>query len=198
MLYISHRVNTIEQLKGLPEKYGVEIDLRDKGDRIELQHDPFTSGQDFEEYLKLYNHGTMILNIKSERIEHRALELLNKYNIKDYFFLDLSFPMIHLLSQQGEKRIALRVSEFEKLDTIREMAGRVDWIWVDCFTRIPITVEELNYLKEMGYKTCLVSPELQGRPDDVDSYINKIKSEGFKFDAICSKQHIIHKWENCL
>ena len=71
----------------------------------------------FEEYLKHYDHGTMILNIKSERIEFRVLELLKKYKVEKYFFLDSSFPMIYLLSEQGEKNIALRFSEFEGLDT---------------------------------------------------------------------------------
>ena len=86
MEYITHRINTVEELKKTPKEYGVELDLRDFGDRLILQHDPFTDGEDFEEYLKYYNHGTMILNIKSERIEHRVLELIQKYNIQKYFF----------------------------------------------------------------------------------------------------------------
>ncbi len=80
----------------------------------------------------------MILNVKSERIELKILEMLPKYDVKTYFFLDSSFPMIWLLSQQGEKNIALRVSEVEGLDTPRNMAGKVDWIWVDCFSKIQL------------------------------------------------------------
>ena len=86
MEYIAHRINAIEELKQIPKEYGVELDLRDYGERLILQHDPFKDGEDFEEYLKYYNHGTMILNIKSERIEHKVLELIQKYNIKKYFF----------------------------------------------------------------------------------------------------------------
>ena len=88
MEFIAHRVNTIEELKKVPKEYGVELDLRDFGERLILQHDPFMDGEDFEKYLKYYNHGTMILNIKSERIEHKVLELIKKYNIQNYFFLD--------------------------------------------------------------------------------------------------------------
>ena len=55
----------------------------------------------------------MILNIKSERIEYKVLNLLQKYNINNYFFLDSSFPMIYQLSEEGEKNIAVRYSEFE-------------------------------------------------------------------------------------
>ena len=111
MEYIAHRINTISQLRELPVAYGVELDIRDSLDgRIYLQHDPFTPGEDFEEYLKEYHHGTMIVNVKSERIELKAMELLNLYQVKNYFFLDSSFPMIKLLTDMGERKIALRYS----------------------------------------------------------------------------------------
>ena len=141
MEFIAHRINTIEELKKVPNEYGVELDLRDYGDKLILQHDPFTDGEKFEEYLKHYHHGTMILNIKSERIEYRVLELLSKYKIENYFFLDSSFPMIYLLSKSFEKNIALRFSEIEGLDTIIAMSEKVKWIWVDCFTKLPINKE---------------------------------------------------------
>jgi len=86
MEYIAHRINTLIELKKIPREYGVELDLRDYGERIILQHDPFKDGEDFELFLKQYNHGTMILNIKSEGIELRVLELIKRYNINNYFF----------------------------------------------------------------------------------------------------------------
>lgn len=196
MEYIAHRVNTIEELMQLPKEYGVELDLRDYGDKIIIHHDPFIEGEGFEDYLKYYNHGTMILNIKSERIEHRVLELINKYNIKEYFFLDSSFPMIYLLTKNGEKNIALRYSEFEGLDTIRNMKGKTEWIWVDCFTKLPIFHDIFIELKSMGYKLCLVSPELQGRQEDIESYKSKIEEEKIQFDAICTKFYNIDYWND--
>ena len=194
MNFIAHRVNKSTELSDVPERYGVEIDLRDYGNRIVLEHDPFTDGEDFEEYLKQYRHGTMILNIKSERIEHRVLELIKKYGISDYFFLDSSFPMIHLLVNQGEHKIAVRFSEYEGLDTILAMKGKVQWVWVDCFKKLPITTENYRLLKDAGYKLCLVSPELQGRPDDILVYKEYLKQNCIDFDAICTKLHNISKW----
>ena len=196
MEYIAHRVNTIEELKQIPNEYGVELDLRDFGDRLILQHDPFKDGEDFEEYLKNYNHGTMILNIKSERIEHKVLELIQKYNIKKYFFLDSSFPMIYLLSKTGEKNIALRFSEFEGIDTILSMTGKVEWIWVDCFSKLPINYEIYKLLKNNGFKFCLVSPELQGQNEKLASYKQYLQNEGIVFDAICTKIYNIEKWNS--
>lgn len=195
MHFISHRVNTVEELKRLPYEYGVEIDLRDEGSDLILSHDPFSSGDRFEEYLKEYHHGTMILNIKSERIEHKIKTLLDQYQIENYFFLDSSFPMISLLSSQGEKRIALRYSEFEGLDTIRAMAGKVDWVWVDCFTLLPINHEIFLELKALGYKICLVSPELQGRPEDIEVYKRQSYDEKIEWDAICTKFYNIERWK---
>jgi len=194
MEYIAHRINTIEELKQIPKEYGVELDLRDFGDKLILQHDPFKDGEDFEEYLKYYNHGTMILNIKSERIEHKVLELIEKYNIKKYFFLDSSFPMVYLLSKSGERNIALRFSEFEGIDTILNMKDKVEWIWVDCFSKLPITSENYKLLKENGFKFCLVSPELQGQNEKLEEYKSYLKDEGIIFDSICTKIYNIEKW----
>jgi len=194
MEYIAHRVNTIDELKEIPKEYGVELDLRDFAERLVLQHDPFKDGEDFEEYLKHYNHGTMILNIKSERVEHKVLELLEKYNIKKYFFLDCSFPMIYLLSKNGEKNIALRFSEFEGIDTILAMSKKVEWIWVDCFTKLPITAENYKLLKEHGFKFCLVSPELQAQKEKLEPYKQYFQDESIIFDAICTKVYNIKKW----
>ena len=195
MEFIAHRINKKEELEKVSREYGVEIDVRDNIDgTIYINHDPFVLGENFENYLKEYNHGTMILNIKSERIELKILELLKKYNIKNYFFLDSSFPMIKLLSDKGEKNIALRYSEYEGLDTLEKMQGKVDWVWVDCFTKLPIDNKIYRKIKDMGYKLCLVSPELQGQPEKIELYAKQIKGEKIEFDAICTKEYNMKRW----
>lgn len=193
MEYIAHRINTVEELQKLPNEYGVELDLRDGLDgRIYIQHEPFIAGEDFEEYLKQYHHGTMILNIKSERIELKALELLNQYGVKKYFFLDSSFPMIKLLSDQGEYNIALRFSELEGLDTIENMRGRARWVWVDCFTKMPLTTEIADKLHEWGYKLCIVSPELECQSNRLEEYRDYLRN--IKIEAVCTKKYNIERW----
>ena len=195
MEFIAHRINTVAELKQLDTCYGVELDLRDNLDgRIYIQHNPFEPGEDFEDYLKEFHHGTMILNIKSERIELRCLELIAQYDVKSYFFLDSSFPMIKLLTDKGEKNIALRFSELEGIDTIRNMAGKVNWIWVDCFTKLPITHENYLEMKQMGYKLCMVSPELEAQPEKLCDYKEYLTREGIIMDAVCTKSYNIDKW----
>jgi hypothetical protein len=196
MYWIAHRINTRAELEKLPVEYGVEIDLRDGLDgHIYLEHDPFTPGEDFEEYLAAYRHGLMILNVKSERIEFKALELLKKYNIPDYFFLDSSFPMIKLLTDRGIKNAALRFSEFEGMDTLRNMAGRLAWVWVDCFSKMPLTADSSKELKELGYKICIVSPELQGQGEKIEVYAGQLVNAGARPDAVCAKFYNMPDWQ---
>jgi hypothetical protein len=140
----------------------------------------------------------MIVNVKSERVELKALELLKKYNIENFFFLDSSFPMIITLSRQGETRSAIRFSEFEGIDTVQAVKDRVQWIWVDCFSYLPLDAATYKKLRATGLKLCLVSPELQGRPDDIPAYAEQMLREGIEFDAICTKVYNIEKWQNLL
>jgi len=199
MEFIAHRINKAEELGRLSGEYGVELDLRDDfTGRIYIQHNPFERGEDFENYLKNYHHGTMILNIKSERIEYKVLDLIRGYGVKRYFFLDSSFPMIKALSDAGERNIAVRYSEYEGLDTLRAMAGKVDWVWADTFSRLPVDYSTSVRLKSWGYKVCLVSPELQGQPEKIETYAKQIVEEDIRFDAVCTKEHYIQKWKGLI
>lgn len=200
--YIAHRINTKSALHKIPSEYGVELDLRDSCDgSIYISHDPFVNGENFEEYLKEYSSdkhcskGTMILNIKSERIEHKVSELIKKYGVEKYFFLDSSFPMIKLLSDNGEQNIALRFSEYEGLDTVCAMKDKVEWVWVDCFTEFPMDRKAYLKIKECNYKICIVSPELQGQPEKISEYGQYMKNNGIIPNAVCTKIENIEKWK---
>ena len=186
MLYISHRINTAAQLAATPREYGVEIDLRDRGERLIVQHDPFTDGEDFDTYLRGYQHALAILNIKSERIEPRVLDSIRAAGVKDYFFLDCSFPMIRWLVAHGERRIAVRYSEFEPIESALALAGQVHWVWVDCFTRMPLDAKSYAALRK-HFKLCVVSPELQGRGvETIADYVHELVP--FPVDAVCTKR----------
>ena len=199
MEFIAHRINTSAELENLSNEYGTELDLRDNlNGRIYIQHNPFENGEDFERYLEAYHHGTMILNVKSERIEHKILEMIKNYDVNNYFFLDSTFPMIKLLSDMGEKNIAVRYSEYEGMDTLRIMSGKMDWVWVDTFTKLPMDNAIYKEMTRLGYKMCLVSPELQGQPEKIGIYAKQIVREGIIFDAICTKAYNIDKWKDLL
>lgn len=186
MIVCAHRVNTIEDLEGVQSRYGIEFDVRE-GPRntVIVTHDPWTRGPTLEEFLKhCGRHAFYIVNIKCEGIEHIVLELLYLRGIQNFFLLDCSFPMIHKLATMGENRMAIRISEYEGIETAYEMQGRVEWIWLDVFSRLPVDVEACSNLKRLGYKLCLVSPELQRQPHKLEEYKQAI---GGYVDMVCTK-----------
>jgi hypothetical protein len=190
MQKILHRINTKKQLKDTPCEFGVEVDIRSHGNQLYLHHDPFQNGENFEEWLKFYNHAILILNVKEEGLESRLISLMKKYGVDDYFFLDQSFPFLVKTAKKNEKRCAIRVSEFENIETAMSLAGEIDWIWVDCFTRFPLTAKDAKKLQNKGnFKLCFVSPELQGRLDieHIKEFIQDIELLGIKGDAVCTK-----------
>lgn len=186
MIKIAHRINTVEQLKNTPTHYGIELDLRSQGDDIMIHHDPFSKGENFEDFLNHYNHRLIILNTKEEGLELRLLELMKHHNITDFFFLDLSLPFLIKTMKQGVSQIAVRFSEYEPIEFVRKFKGQVDWVWVDCFTKLPLTEDNYAELKSQ-FKLCLVSPELQGY--DV-SKIEEFKAQlsDMPVDAVCTKR----------
>lgn len=195
--YVSHRINTIAELQATPTNIGVEVDLRDYNENIYMQHDPYVkpTAERFDEFLKSYRHRFIILNIKSERIEWKVLELLKMYEIEDYFFLDSSFPMIYNLSMKhGNSKIAMRYSEFESFDSVLNMSNHINWVWVDCFTKFPLTHSQYIKLCDRGIKICVVSPELQGQEIKLTEYKKYMKDNQIVPDMICTKHYNISTW----
>jgi hypothetical protein len=190
MKLIAHRRNTIEDLIATPVKYGIEVDIRSYGDHLVIHHDAFVKGESFEAWIACYNHGTLILNVKEEGLEARLIELMKTYRISDFFFLDQSFPFLVKWSKLGERRCAVRVSEFESIDTAITLSGKVDWVWVDCFSHFPLNKNEALRLKDSGFKLCLVSPELHGVKADevIKQFIATIKANAINPNAVCTKR----------
>lgn len=195
MEFIAHRVNEPDKLSALDTRYGIEVDLRDDGQDLICRHDPFGTGPQFEALCAEYRHGTMVLNIKSERIEEKVISILQKYNIKQYFFLDSSMPMVVKLTQAGVSQVALRFSDYESIETIMRFAGKAQWVWVDAFEQLTLTYEQAQQLHQAGFKLCLVSPELQGQPDKLTQYAAYLADNKIRLDAICAKLDMIALWK---
>lgn len=192
MTLVAHRRNTRMALVATPPKYGVEIDIRTTGGpdgRLVLHHDPFVTGEDFGVWLDAYRHGTLILNVKEEGLEERVTALLRSRGIENYFFLDQSFPSLLRCARAGERRCAVRVSEFESIETALAVAGMVDWVWVDCFTACPLTREGARRLRHAGFRLCLVSPELQQQSPTtgIPALARQLAERGIRPDAVCTK-----------
>ena len=193
MEIIVHRINKLEELKNISPNYGVEIDIRSYGNELILNHEPYKRGDKFEDFLKEYKHGTLVLNIKESGIENTVLSLIQKYsNIKNYFLLDVEFPYVFSALKNGIKSIAIRFSEFESIDTVMQFKGLIDWVWIDTFTNLPINQNSINILKD--FKTCLVCPERWHRAKDIILYKNQLKNMKFSLDAVMTSKDTIKLW----
>jgi hypothetical protein len=190
MNIIAHRKNTLKDLIDSPRCYGVEVDIRSNNGQLVIQHDPFAEGENFEAWIAAYQHGTLILNVKEEGLEARLIALMAQHQIDDFFFLDQSFPFLVKWSKAGERRCAVRVSEFESIDTALTLAGKVDWVWVDCFTHFSLTENDAERLQSAGFKLCLVSPELQGRDaeTEIPALAALLNERHIRAQAVCTKR----------
>jgi hypothetical protein len=190
MHIISHRRNTRAELLATPRQYGVEVDIRSFGDRLVIHHDPFVCGESFDDWLSAYQHGTLILNVKEEGLETRLIALMQAHRIEDFFFLDQSFPFLIKWAKAGESRCAVRVSEYESVDAALTLAGKIDWVWVDCFSKFPLSGEDAGRLQQAGFRLCLVSPELQGRnaEQEIPLLAELLKEQSIKPEAVCTKR----------
>jgi len=189
MIIVAHRRNLTAELAATPVELGIEVDIRSCGPDLIIHHDPFVPGESFEAWLASYRHRLLILNVKEEGLEDRLLALMARHGINDFFFLDQSFPFLVRTARRGERRCAVRVSEFESIETVLSLAGLVEWVWVDCFTRFPLSGEEARRLKQAGFRLCLVSPELQGRtaPEDIAALRDLLQQREIDADAVCTK-----------
>lgn len=184
MLLVEHRVNTLEHLRRVPSDRGIEIDVRDHDGDLRMVHDPFLGGERLEDLLAAYDHALAIFNVKCDGLEHRILELVEQYGIRDYFFLDVASPTLVSLVRRGVRNVAVRFSEFEPVEAALAFAGLVDWVWVDCFTRLPLEPESYRRLKQ-HFKICLVSPELQRHPrETIRAYQAQLRQ--MPIDAVCT------------
>lgn len=201
MKIIIHRINTVKQLNTIPPNYGVEVDVRAEGRQLILNHEPFQGGENLEQYLTAYRHSFIIFNIKEAGIEHRVIELAKQYKINDYFLLDVEFPFIFKGAFGPgvpglQKRIAIRYSEAEPIEQTLLLKGKYDWVWVDTNTKLPLDEKIIEQLQ--GFKTCLVSPDRWGRPQDILPYRREMKKLNFKLDAVMVGSEYVSEWTKSL
>ena len=194
MEIIIHRINTLSKLRKIPKHFGVEIDVRDYKKKLVLSHDPFKNGENLEFFLRKYNHGTLIVNIKSEFIEFKIIKLLKKYKIKKYFFLDSSYPVIINLMKKRAGNFAIRVSDYESFENIYNIYPQCKWIWLEIFNSIKLKKKDIKFIKDKNLKICLVSPELHMKKKDINKVKRFIDTNDIKISCVCTKRSTIKNW----
>ena len=104
----------------------------------------------------------------------------------------MEFPYLYRAARNGERAIAVRYSEDECIETVLKYKGRVDWVWIDTISKLPLTSEVVEQLR--GFKTCLVCPERWGRPQDIPAYRKQLAELGMKIDAVMTAEAHVAAW----
>lgn len=203
MKLISHRVNTVKDLLNTPKEYGAEIDIRYHKDDLILTHDPFHHHENdschLETFLENWNRDScLILNVKTEGIEAECIRLMNKFKVKNWFFLDLSMPYFvkyaRLASQRsiegfGPENLAVRFSDHEPIEYALAFSHMAKWVWVDWFDQIPLNAENIKKFQASQFSLCLVSPELQGKGiEKIADYKKHLADQNISVEAVCTKR----------
>ena len=177
MIIIKHRVNKIKELKKTSKNYGVEIDLRSNSKNIILNHDPYLNGEKFSEWIKVFKHKLIVLNVKEEGLENKIISILKKNKISNFFFHDQTFSS--LLKNKNKTKVSLRYSEFESLKNFTFLFKEIKWIWIDHFNKFPLKKDFYKVLRKNNVKICIVSPELVNL---------KFKKKNFLFKKVIKKR----------
>ena len=144
--------------------FGTETDIRDYNGNLVISHDiaDETSLQ-VEDFFKIYNKYNnklpLALNIKSDGLQIKLKELLEKYKITNYFVFDMSVPD-GLQYLKYKLKSFTRESEYETVASFYEESYGV---WIDEFKGHWINKNTiLKHIKNYK-KLCIVSPDLHKR-----------------------------------
>jgi len=189
VLIVNHRVNTINHLIEVDRTEGIEIDIRNWKTNLILNHEPFTDGVKFVDWLKECKNPLLILNVKSEGLEDKVIEAIKSSGfLGEYFFLDQSFPFLVRTLKNGLSDSAVRVSEYESPECLRNLSNK--WVWIDSHTgNWDFLASAIIVAKETSKKICIASPELHGRAAEYEiGEIKKILAElDYLPEAVCTK-----------
>ena len=188
MIILSHRgywqkniqKNNISSLiRSFNYNFGVELDIRDYNSNLVISHDlPSSKNPPLKLFLEKINKKNknlfLAINIKSDGLQKKLKELLQKYKICNYFVFDMSIPdCIQYIRE--DINYFVRQSEYEK-DLI--FYNKAKGVWLDQFNKNWINEKIILYHHNNKKMICIVSPELHSR---------KYKNEWSKYKKIEKK-----------
>lgn len=102
----------------------------------------------------------LALNIKSDGLQSKVLEAIQRHGILNYFVFDMSVPDT-LSYVRSNMPFAARISEYEPSNVL---ANSASWIWLDAFNGEWFDATEVYKWLDRGKNVVVVSPELHRRP----------------------------------
>ena len=93
---------------------------------------------------------------------------------------------------KGQKNIAVRFSEYESLDLTKYFQNKLNWVWFDTATKLPININNIKILSK--FKSCIVCPERWGRKKDIKNYKKKLLKLKFKPTSVMTSLDCVDEW----
>ena len=155
--------------RSLDQGYGVETDIRDLNGELVISHNPpnFSTAIPLEKLLEHYSNGgfssTLALNIKSDGLQNRLIQALNRYDINNYFAFDMSIPDTISYLDLGITTF-IRCSELEDYPGL---VSRAQGIWMDELLEPWIKPDLIVKQTKHANLVCIVSSELHCRDNEL-------------------------------
>ena len=171
--------------------FGTETDIRDLNGELVISHDPptidcqYLTVADFFKIYKIWGDGLQLaLNIKSDGLQRKLMQLIIDFNITNYFVFDMSIPDTIGFIKNNIKFFT-RQSEYE-IDPAFYI--QADGVWLDEFNGHWIDDEVIQKHIKNGKKVCIVSPELHKRAYNIewDNYKNIFLKDSEHKISICT------------
>ncbi|SHI70349.1 hypothetical protein [Algibacter luteus] len=169
--------------------FGTETDIRDFNGELVISHDiPNKDCISVNLFLEIYKSIDktlpLALNIKSDGLQSKLKELLNKHEVSNYFVFDMSIPDGLNYLNKGFN-VYTRQSEYEPKPSYYEKAKGV---WIDEFHEHWITKDTIAHHINNNKSVCIVSPDLHKRDylKEWNNYKDYSKSGNFSNVMICT------------
>jgi hypothetical protein len=198
--------NSLEAVRTARDQgFGIEVDVRDRNAQLVIAHDPLLADEpaaSMEDVMSEWTRagapqdaGLVAINIKSDGLGGRILELTRRYPSVDIYCFDMSFPQQRAMRRIGLP-VAIRVSEYEAAsDALVQARQERMRVWMDCFERDWFigdrTAEELVQVA----KVSIVSPEIHGRdPRQAWDWIARTSPHSLQLSVCTDRPEDLWRW----
>ena len=155
--------NSIDALKsGILHFDGVETDLRDFKESVVISHDAAKGSEVSINQLFACiqeKDKTWALNIKADGISDKLYQVIQDYDLQNYFTFDMSIPEMYVYKR---KKIKFYTS-WSDLTPFPVLLEDASGIWLDSFTQIWYNDSSLAKIINLELPVCFVSEDLHHR-----------------------------------
>lgn len=142
--------------------FGTETDIRDYNSELVVSHDVASQNSlKFNSIIQSFKDVNLMLalNIKADGLQKLLQQMIEQYNLTNYFVFDMSIPDTIQYIGKGFN-VFCRQSEYE---TIVPFYREINGIWLDAFKEIWYNSDLVNNHLNNGKQVCIVSAELHKR-----------------------------------